>query len=121
MFDLIPSTIAHVRSGQLRVLAITTAARSPILPDTPPLSEAAPGYEASAIFGLGAPRGTPVDIIAKLNAAINAALADADMKPRFDAFGSDPLILSPEGYATLLARDVAKWRKAVETSGAQVN
>ena len=82
IFDNMPSIIQHIRSGALRALAVTTAARSPELPDVPTVAETVPGYEASALFGMGAPKKTPPEIIAKLNSEINAILAEPEMKKR---------------------------------------
>lgn len=121
MFDLIPSTMAHVRAGRLRALAISTPTRSPAAPDVPPLSETVPGYEASALFGLGVRRGTPEMVIETLNRAVNHAIAEDQMKRHFENFGSDPLALSPKDYAALIRRDIERWKVAVESSGARAD
>src|SRR5262249_16970893 len=87
IFDNMPSSIEHIRAGKLRALAVTTAARSPALPDVPTVAETVPGYEASAWFGMGAPKGTPPEVINKLNAQINAALADPNIQARLADLG----------------------------------
>ena len=100
IFDNMPSIIGHIRSGGLRALAVTTATRSPQLPDVPTVAETVPGYEASALFGMGAPKKTPPEIIEKLNKEINAVLADPDIRKRLTELGGEPLI----GTRTLSAR-----------------
>ena len=92
IFDNMPSIIQHISSGSLRALAVTTAERSPQLPDMPTVAETVPGYEASALFGMGAPKKTPPEIIAKLNNEINAVLAEPEMKKRLVELGGEPLI-----------------------------
>ena len=89
MFDTMPSSIAHIRAGKLRALAVTTATRSEALPDVPTVADFVPGYEASAWFGIGAPKGTPAEIVEKLNREINAALADPKVKARLAELGGD--------------------------------
>ena len=94
-FDLMPNSIAHVRSGKVRPIAITTAARSGALPDLPSVGDFVPGYEVNTWFGVGAPRGTPADIVDKLNEEINAALADPQMKARLAELGGTVLAGTP--------------------------
>jgi len=117
MFDLTPSSIGYIRAGQLRALAVTTAARSGALPDLPTIGEFLPGYEASAAGGIGAPKGTPVEIIQKLNSEINAALADPDVKSRYASLGSVPNPGSPADFGKLIADETAKWSKVIKFAG----
>jgi tripartite-type tricarboxylate transporter receptor subunit TctC len=114
IFDNMPSIIQHIKSGALRALAVTTTARSSQLPDTPTVAETVPGYEASALFGMGAPKNTPKEIIAKLNTEINAILAEPDMKKRLVELGGDPLIQTPEKFGADIAAETEKWKKVIE-------
>jgi tripartite-type tricarboxylate transporter receptor subunit TctC len=114
MFDVLSSSVEHIRSGRLRALAVTTAMRSEALPDVPTLGEFVPGYEASALAGVGAPKGTPAEIIEKLNSEINAGLADPKMKSRFADLGLTPLSLSAADFAKLVADETEKWGKVVK-------
>jgi tripartite-type tricarboxylate transporter receptor subunit TctC len=113
MFDLISSSIGYLRAGKLRALAVTTGTRSDALPNVPTVEEFVPGYEAIAVGGIGAPKGTPVEIIEKLNMEINAALADRKFQARLAEFGAIPLTGSPTEAATLIAEETAKWGKVV--------
>jgi tripartite-type tricarboxylate transporter receptor subunit TctC len=117
MFDLMGSSIAQIKNGKLRPLAVTTEERVDALPDVPTLSSFLPGYEASAAGGIGAPKGTPPEIIAKLNAAIEAALADPKIKSRYAALGSTPLLCSPEDFRKHIATETDKWGKVVKFAG----
>jgi tripartite-type tricarboxylate transporter receptor subunit TctC len=119
MFEPMSAAIAPIRSGQLRALAVTTTTRSPALPDVPAMADSVPGYEASAATGIGAPRGTPPEIIATLNAAINAAFADPTMSARLADTGGTPLAGSPAEFGKLLAEETEKWAKVVKFSGAK--
>jgi tripartite-type tricarboxylate transporter receptor subunit TctC len=114
MFDVLSSSVEHIRSGRLRALAVTTATRSEALPDIPTLGEFVPGYEASALAGVGAPKGTPAEIIEKLNREINAGLADPKMKSRFADLGLTPLSLSAADFAKLVIDETEKWGKVVK-------
>ena len=113
MFDVMSSSLEYIRAGKLRALAVTTATRAEALPDIPTLGEFVPGYEASAIGGLGAPRGTPAQVIDKLNQEINAGLADAKIKARFGELGLTPLARSPAEFAKLVLDETEKWGKVV--------
>ena len=115
-----PSIISHIRSGALRPLAVTTAARSSELPDVPTVAETVPGYEASALFGMGAPSKAPPEIIAKLNHEINAVLAEPETRKRLVELGGEPLIGTPEAFGALIAAETEKWKKVVEFAGAHV-
>jgi tripartite-type tricarboxylate transporter receptor subunit TctC len=121
MFDNLPSSIGHVRGGSLRALAVTTAERAPALPDVPTVAETVPGYEASAWFGIGAPRKTPPEVIARLNREVNDILADPTMEKKLADLGGTPLRLSPEAFGALIGAEIEKWRKVVALSGATVD
>jgi tripartite-type tricarboxylate transporter receptor subunit TctC len=114
MFDSMPSIIQHVRAGTLRALAVTSATRSSQLPDTPTVGETVPGYEASALFGMAAPRDTPKEIVEKLNKDINAVLAEPEMKKRLVELGGDPLIGTPEAFGAMIVAETEKWKKVIE-------
>jgi tripartite-type tricarboxylate transporter receptor subunit TctC len=114
IFDNMPSIIQHVRAGALRAMAVTTEKRSPQLPDTPTVAETVPGYEASALFGMGAPKNTPKEIIAKLNGEINAILAEPEMKKRLIDLGGEPLISTPEAFGQMIVAETEKWKKVIE-------
>jgi len=117
LFDPIPSSIGYVRTGKLRALAVTTVQRSELLPDTPSLAEFVPGYEASTWFGIGAPRATPTDIVAKLSAATNAVLAEPAMKARLATLGVRSFLGSPSEFRMFIAAEIAKWSKVVKAAG----
>src|SRR5712672_424463 len=103
IFDNMPSIIEHIRAGSLRALGVTTAERSAQLPDVQAIAETVPGYEASALFGLGAPKNTPKQIIAKLNSEINAILAEPEMNKRLVELGGDSLIQTPEKFGVWIS------------------
>ena len=113
-FGSMSVSISHINAGTVRPLAVTTMARSAVLPDLPSVSEFIPGYEASAVWGLGAPRNTPVEIIDKLNKEINAALSDPKLKGRFTEIGISVLAGSPADFGKLIAAETEKWGKVVK-------
>ena len=117
IFDSMPSIIPHIRSGALRALAVTTAARSSQLPDVPTVGETVPGYEASALFGMAAPRNTPKDIIEKLNREINAVLAEPDITKRLVELGGETVIGTPEAFGALISAETEKWKQVIEGAG----
>ncbi len=119
MFASMPSAIEYIRAGNLRALAVTTAMRSHALPDIPILGDFVPGYEASSVYGVGAPKNTPPEIVDKLNKDINAGLADPQMKMRLAALGGTPLPGSPADFRKLIAEETDKWGKVVKFSGAR--
>jgi len=119
MFDNLPTSIEFIRAGKLRALAVTTAERSQLLPDLPTVADFVPGYEASAWYGIGAPKGTPDEIIDKFNSEINAILAGPVAKARFAELGAAPLAGSPGEFAALLANETEKWGRVVRFSGAK--
>jgi tripartite-type tricarboxylate transporter receptor subunit TctC len=108
--------IGQVRAGKLRALAVTTATRSEALPEIPTVGEFVPGYEASVWFGLGAPKGTPAEIIDKLNRETNAALADPKIKARIAESGGNALAGSPADFGELIADETEKWGKVVRAA-----
>jgi tripartite-type tricarboxylate transporter receptor subunit TctC len=120
MFDILTSSIGHIRSGALRALAVTTATRSPVLPELPTVGDFLPGYEASAWYGIAAPRNTPTEIVEKLNAEVNAGLADAAIRARLAELGGVVIPGSPADFGRLVADEVEKWGKVVRFSGAKL-
>lgn len=116
-FGTLPGSIAHIRSGKLRALAVTTAARAEALPETPSVGELVPGYEASQWSGIGAPKSTPVQVIDTLNREINAALADAKIRAQISDLGSTVLPGSPADFGKLIADETEKWAKVVKLAG----
>ncbi len=121
MFDNMPSSIEFIKSGKLRALGVTTLKRSPQLPDVPTVGETVKGYEASAWFGMGAPKGTPANVVAKLNREINEALADPKMKARLAELGGDPIAGTPAEFWAIHTAETEKWAKVVKASGAKVD
>ena len=117
MFVSTVSSIEHIKTGRLRALAVTTATRSDEMPDIPTVGEFVLGYEASAWFGVGAPKNTPSQIIDKLNEAINAGLADPKIKARLADLGGTPLVGSPAEFGKLIADETEKWGKVVKFTG----
>ena len=120
IFDNMPSIVGHIAPGGLRALAVTTATRSPELPDVPTVAETVPGYEASALFGMGAPSKTPPEIIEKLNREINAVMAEPETRKRLIELGGEPLIGTPEAFGAMISAETEKWEKVVKFSGAKV-
>ena len=119
MFDNVPTSIEFIRAGKLRALAVTTATRSEVLPDLPTVADFVPGYEASAWYGVGVPKGTPDDIIDKLNKEINAILAEPKPKARLADLGASLLAGSSADFGKLVADETEKWGKVVKFSGAK--
>jgi tripartite-type tricarboxylate transporter receptor subunit TctC len=121
LFDNLPSSIAHIKSGELRALGVTTLKPSAALPGVPPIADTVPGYEASAWFGMAGPKGVPTEIVGKLNQTINAALADPTTMMRLAELGGDPIPGTPAEFGALQAAETAKWSKVVKDSGAHVD
>ena len=121
LFDNLPTSLEHIRAGKVRAVAVTTAERSPAVPDLPTVAEFVPGYEVSSWFGIGAPRGTPAAVIDKLNATINDGLADTKLQARIAEMASVPMRLSPAQFATLIVAETAKWARVVKMSGARAD
>jgi len=116
VFNPVPESMQFIRAGKLRPLAVTTATRSEVLPDVPTLGDFVPGYEASAVQGIGAPKGTSAEIIDKLNKEINAALGDSKTKARLGELGGTVVALSPSEYGKLLAAEIEKWGKVIRAN-----
>ena len=116
MFGSIPPSVEHIRAGKLRALAVTNATRSEALPDIPTVSDFVPGYEASAWYGIGAPRNTPAEIVDKLNKEINAALSDPKIKTRLADLGGTVLSGSPADFGKLIADETEKWGKVIRAA-----
>lgn len=116
-FGPMPSSVEHIRAGRLRALAVSTAARSQIMPDLPTIGEVLSGYEASTWYGIGAPRNTPAAIVERLNREINAGLADPKMKARIADLGGTAFPGSPAAFGTFIAAETEKWGKVVKFAG----
>jgi len=116
-FATMTASIGHIRSGQLRALAVTTLKRSDALPGVPTVAETVPGFEASSWFGIAAPKGTPADIIALINRETNAGLADPTIKARLDDMGGMALTGSPADFGKLIADETEKWGKVIRDAG----
>ncbi|MBV9969694.1 MAG: tripartite tricarboxylate transporter substrate binding protein, partial [Xanthobacteraceae bacterium] len=121
IFDNLPSSVEFIRGGKLRALAVTTDKRNPALPDVPTVADTVAGYEASAWFGIGAPKNTPPDIIAKLNKAVNDALADPKMQAKLADLGGIPMPGPPAEFGKVMADETAKWEKVVKFAGASID
>ncbi len=119
-FDNLPSSIEHIRAGKLRALAVTTAKRSPELPDVPTVAETIPGFEAVAFFGFGAPHGTPKEIVDLLNNEINLALKDAGIQAKLRDLGGIPDPGTPADFGKFLANETAKWEKVVHAANLSI-
>src|SRR4051812_33336784 len=119
LFDNMPSIVGHIRSGSVRALGVTSAHRSPALPDVPSVSETVPGYEASAWFGIAVPKGTPPAVIARINREVNAALADPALKAKLADLGGVPMAGTPEDFWKIHRMETEKWAKIVQFSGAK--
>lgn len=121
LYDNMPSIIGHIRAGTVRALGVTSAQRSPALPDVPTVAETVPGYEASAWFGVAVPKGTPPAVIARINREVNAALADPTMKAKLADLGGVPIAGTPEDFWKIHRMETEKWAKIVQFSGAKVD
>jgi tripartite-type tricarboxylate transporter receptor subunit TctC len=120
MFDNLPSSAPHIKSGALRALGVTSAQREPSLPDVPAIGDTVPGYEATAWFGIGMPKGTPKEFIDKINAEVNRALADPKMREKLAALGGKPIPGTPDDFGKIIVNETDKWAKVVISSGAKV-
>jgi tripartite-type tricarboxylate transporter receptor subunit TctC len=120
LFDNLPSSIGHIKGGRIRALAVTSEQREPSMSHLPTVGESVPGYEATAWFGIGMPKGTPREIVEKLNAEVNRALADPKMRERLAELGGKTIAGTPEDFAKVIAAETAKWEKVVISSGAKV-
>jgi tripartite-type tricarboxylate transporter receptor subunit TctC len=117
MFDALPSSIGYIKANKLRPLAVTTATRSPFLPDIPTIGEFVTGYEVTGWDGIGAPKNTPAEIVDKLNKEINAGLADSRIIARFADLGGVPLPMTAAEFGRLIADETEKWGKVVKFAG----
>jgi tripartite-type tricarboxylate transporter receptor subunit TctC len=120
-FDNLPGSIGYIRNGQFRALGVTTTARSEALPDVPSISEFIPGYEASAWYGLNAPKGTPAEVIETLNREVNLALADPEMKRRLTDLGGMMLAGSPADFGKLTRDETEKWAKVIQAANIKID
>jgi tripartite-type tricarboxylate transporter receptor subunit TctC len=120
MFLTLTGSLPHIRSGALRLLAVCAKTRSEFVPDAPTIAESVPGYEANSWCGVGAPRGTPPDIIARLNAEINAGLRDSATRARLAIVATTPIFYTPDGFGAYIAREVDKWGKVIRASGVKM-
>ncbi|MBR1155901.1 tripartite tricarboxylate transporter substrate binding protein [Bradyrhizobium sp. JYMT SZCCT0428] len=116
IFDNMPSILQHIRAGSLRALAVTSTVRSGLLPDVPVLADTIPGYEASALFGMGAPKNTPKEIIEKLNKEVNAVLAEPAIKAKLIDLGGEPLIGPPDAFGKMIVEETDKWKKVIDSA-----
>jgi tripartite-type tricarboxylate transporter receptor subunit TctC len=121
MFDNLPTALEQVRGDNLRGLGVTSAQRWPSVPDVPAIAETVPGYETSVFYGMSAPKGTPPEIVATLNKAVNEVLKDPKLIARFADIGGVPKPMTPEEYGKLIAAETEKWRKVVEFAGVSVD
>jgi tripartite-type tricarboxylate transporter receptor subunit TctC len=117
MFPTMPGTTDYVATGQLRALAVTTATRSEVLPDVPTVGDSVPGYEASQWYGLGAPKGTPDDVVEKLNAELIAGLKDPKFKTKLADIGGWPVPMTPAAFGKFIADETEKWGKVIKFAG----
>ena len=120
MFDILTSSIAHIRAGEVRAIAVTTTSRSPALPDLPTVGDTLPGFEASGWAGLGAPRGTSADIVTTLNKAVNAGFADTTVVARMNTLGGTPFAATPAELNKFVADETAKWAKVIKFANIKV-
>jgi tripartite-type tricarboxylate transporter receptor subunit TctC len=119
VFNPVPESMEHLKAGKLRPLAVTGATRSEALPDVPTVGDFVPGYEASALQGIGAPKNTPAEIVDKLNKEINAGLADPRLKARFANLGATVFVISPADFGKFIADETEKWAKVIKFAGAK--
>jgi tripartite-type tricarboxylate transporter receptor subunit TctC len=120
LFDNLPGSMPQIKSGRIRALGVTTKERVASLPDVPTIGETVPGYEVSVWFGISGPKGMPPEIVAKLNAAVNAVLANPKLKERFHDLGGEVMPMSAAEFGKLVADETAKWAKVVKSAGLKV-
>jgi tripartite-type tricarboxylate transporter receptor subunit TctC len=120
MFDNLPGAIQNIKAGKVRALGVTTTKRVAELPDVPTIAETVPGYEVSVWYGICGPKGIPPEIVAKLNAAVNAVLAKPELKQRFHQLGGEVMPMSPAAFGKLVADETVKWAKVVKFAGLKV-
>jgi tripartite-type tricarboxylate transporter receptor subunit TctC len=117
MFDAVGAAMAQIQAGALRALGVTATTRLQVLPDTPPIGDVVPGFSVTGWLGIGVPKGTPMEIVERLNREVNAALADPAVKARMADLGSEPLAGSIADFAKLVETETEKWAKVVKFSG----
>jgi tripartite-type tricarboxylate transporter receptor subunit TctC len=120
-FDNLPSSAGHIKGGSIRAIGMTSAAREPSMPEVPTVGETVPGYEATAWFGIGMPKGTPREAVDRINAEMNRALADPKMRERLASLGGAPIPGTPEDFGKVIQAETDKWAKVVAASGATVD
>jgi tripartite-type tricarboxylate transporter receptor subunit TctC len=120
MFLTLTGSLAHIRSGAVRLLAVCAKTRSEFVPDAPTIADSVPGYEANSWCGVAVPRGTPPDIIARLNAEINAGLRDSATRARLAIVATTPIFYTPDGFGAYIAQEVDKWGKVIHSSGVKM-
>jgi len=120
MITGVPPQLGQIKAGRVRPIAVATAKRLPMFPDVPTIGETVKGYEASALFGMGAPAKAPKEIISKLNAGINAVMSDPAVKKQLVELGGEPRIQTPEAFGVEIAAETEKWKKVVEFAGLKV-
>ncbi|MBV8700496.1 MAG: tripartite tricarboxylate transporter substrate binding protein, partial [Bradyrhizobium sp.] len=120
IFDNLPTALAQARGGSLRALGVTSRERWPGLPDMPAIAETVPGFESMVFYGMSAPKGTPPEIVAILNKAVNEVLDDPKLKARLAELGGVPMPMTPEAYGALIAEETERWRKVVAFAGVSV-
>jgi tripartite-type tricarboxylate transporter receptor subunit TctC len=121
IFDNLPTALGQARGGSVRALGVSSPQRWPAAPDIPAIAETVPGYESSVFYGMSAPKGTPPEIVAILNKAVNAALQDPALVTRLNDLGGTPKPMTPAEYGQLIAEETEKWRKVVEFAGVSVD
>ena len=119
-FDNLPGSIGHIKSGKLRALGVTAAKRVDSLPDVPAINETVPGYEASVVYGIAVPKDTPPEIVAKLNAGVNAVLKDPKLQARIRDLGAEPMPMSPAEFGKLVQNETDKWAKVIKSAGLKI-
>jgi tripartite-type tricarboxylate transporter receptor subunit TctC len=116
VFDNIPGSIGHIKTGKVRALGVTAPKRVAAIPDVPTIGETVPGYEVSIWYGIAAPRGTPPEIVAKLNQAVNAVLADPKLQTRLAELAGEPMPMTPAEFGKLVAEETEKWGKVIRAA-----
>jgi tripartite-type tricarboxylate transporter receptor subunit TctC len=119
-FDNLPGPIGHVKSGKLRALGVADTKRVPQLPDVPAIAEIVPGYEANVVYGIAMPKGTPADVVAKFNAAVNAVLKNPKLQARIDELGAAPMPMTPAEFSKLVVDQTDKWAKVIKTADIKI-
>jgi tripartite-type tricarboxylate transporter receptor subunit TctC len=121
LFDTVGASLPLIQGGQLRALGVSSSERVAALPNVPTIAETVPGYIVTGWLGIGAPKGTPEDIVQRLNREINAVLSEPGIKSRMADLGSDPLVMAPPEFAKFTAEDVDKWAKVVKAAGLKID